>query len=72
MPTWALRLRVGRATRDWTQDDLAEACAQQDEDSQATWRQLIWLIERDRALPGPRQAAILEKVLADEPTSECA
>lgn len=67
---WATRLLVGRASRRWSQERLAEECAKNDQETAHTWRELITHIELGRALPAPRQAAILKEALSDEPTPE--
>ena len=63
METWRQRLRLGRVLRDWSQEDLAIACAEHNSDTVQTWRQMITHIELGRVVPAPEQAAILERVL---------
>lgn len=60
---WALTLVVERAKRRWSQEALARACAEHNEDTWQMWRMLLWGYETGRSVPAPEQAAILERVL---------
>ena len=66
---WGIRVKVARVRRGWTQEDLCDACSEHHFGS-STWRILVWAIEGGLVEPIGKVAAILEKVLGDDPTSE--
>jgi len=62
---WTRDLRIARIYRNMKQRDLAEACAEHNKDSGATWEQLLVHIENGRAIPTEPYRRILEEVLGE-------
>ena len=61
--TWGIELKIRRMRVGLSQSEVAERCAQMNDDTVSTWEQLLWTYETGRSVPAPEQAAILERVL---------
>ena len=64
---WSQWVKIARVKAEWSQDDLCEACSHEYL-SKSSWRFLVWAVEGGLVEPIGKVAAILEKVLADDPT----
>jgi len=65
MRQWPEWMMIGRVMHHWTQYDLAERCAAHNDETAATWRQVIMHVENGRVIPAGEHARILEEVLGE-------